>query len=225
MIRAFALAVGQLGDPKIRRIIMISLLATIIVYAVLCGGAAWLMFGTTLLNGLPLWESILDWGAIVLVPVVAWLLFPAVITGILGVFLEDVVKAVEARHYPDLPPGRDIPLAESLIGSVRLVLASVALNLLMLPLLLFPLVGQAAFVALNGYLISREYFELVGLRRQPTASVRTIRRAHLGSIWTMGILTALILLIPVVNILAPVLGVAAMTHRAHRLPQRPLLSA
>lgn len=224
MIRAFSLALAQLGDPKIRRIIGISLVATIVVYGLLCAGVAWLMMGTDLLTGLPFWESVLDWGTIVLVPVVALLLFPAVVSGILGVFLEDVVAAVEARHYPTLPPARAIPLAESIFGSVRLVVLALVLNLLILPLLLFPLVGQAAFFALNGYLISREYFETVALRRLSATATKTVRRAYLGPVWLMGVVTALILVIPVVNILAPIIGVAAMTHRAHALPRQPLLN-
>lgn len=223
MIRAFSLAIAQLGDPKIRKIITISLIVTIIVYSLLVAGTSWLMFGTQLLQGLPLWESILDWSALILVPVVALFLFPAVMTGIMGVFLEDVVKAVEARHYPGLPTAREIPFAESLFASVRLVVLALCLNLLILPLLFFPLVGQVAFFALNGYLISREYFEVVALRRQSAGVVKNLRRAYLGPVWLTGAITTLLLVIPVVNILAPIIGVAAMTHRAHALPQNPLL--
>ena len=45
--------------------------------------------------------------------VVAWFLFPSIVVAVSGVFLDRVVDATEDRLYPDLPPPRKVPLAES----------------------------------------------------------------------------------------------------------------
>src|SRR3546814_9669089 len=47
------------------------------------------------------------------------LLFPAVVTVVVGLFLDRVVEAVEARHYPGQPPARPQPVAEVVWSTVR----------------------------------------------------------------------------------------------------------
>lgn len=224
MFTAFSRAMGQLGDPRVRRVLWISLAATIIVYGLLIGGVSWLMFGTNILTGLPGWEAVIDWAAVVIVPIVALFLFPAVITAVLGFFLEDVADAVEDKWYPELPAPRDVSVGEALWAAGRFALVAVGLNLLILPLYLFPVLGQVAFYAVNGYLIGREYFELVMLRRLTGEQVTALRKVHGVRLWMTGALTAFLLTIPFVNIIAPVLGTAAMVHIARRIGGAQLAS-
>lgn len=217
MFTAFSRALGQLGDPRVRRVLWISLAATIIVYGLLIAAVSWLMFGTQVLTGLPGWEAVIDWAAVVIVPIVALFLFPAVITAVLGFFLEEVADAVEAKWYPALPAPRQVGLGEALWAAGRFALVAIVLNLLVLPLFLFPVLGQIAFYAVNGYLIGREYFELVMLRRLDGEQVTALRKAHTVTLWMVGAVTAFLLTIPFVNIVAPVLGTAAMVHVARRV--------
>jgi uncharacterized protein involved in cysteine biosynthesis len=81
------------------------------------------------------------------------------------------------------------------------------------------------FWAVNGYLFGREYFELVALRRMGAVDMRRLRRRHGLRIWLAGTLMAVPLSIPVLNLLVPVVGVAAMTHLFHRLWRRDDVSA
>jgi uncharacterized protein involved in cysteine biosynthesis len=78
-----------------------------------------------------------------------------------------------------------------------------------------PLLGQAAFVALNGYLLSREYFELAAMRRMDRASARRLRRNNRARVFAAGLAIGVLLLIPFANLLAPVLGTALMVHIFH----------
>jgi len=217
MFTAFSRALGQLGDPRVRRVLWISLAAPILVYGLLIGGLSWLMFDTQILTNLPGWETVIYWTAVVIVPLVALLLFPAVITAVLGFFLEEVAAAVEDKWYPDLGPPRDVGALEATWAAGRFAVVAIGLNLLVLPLFLFPVLGQVAFYAVNGYLIGREYFELVMLRRLDGAAVAELRKRHTVRLWLTGALTAFLLTIPFVNIVAPVLGTAAMVHVARRL--------
>jgi uncharacterized protein involved in cysteine biosynthesis len=225
VLTAFARAFGQLGDPRVRRVLWISLAATIVVYGLLIAGMSWLMFGTNVLTGLPGWETALDIGGLLLAVVVALFLFPAVITAVLGFFLEEVADAVEARWYPGLPAPRSIGLGEALWTAGRFAVVAVGLNILVLPLFLVPVLGQVAFYVVNGYLVGREYFELVMLRRLDGEAVEALRKTNMVRLWMVGAATAFLLTIPFVNIVAPVVGTAAMVHVARRMAGKHLPTA
>ncbi|RMD49458.1 MAG: hypothetical protein D6832_01725, partial [Alphaproteobacteria bacterium] len=131
---------------------------------------------------------------------------------------ESVAAAVEARHYPDLPPARSVPLSESLADALRFTAVLVAVNLvaLVLALLLAPL---APFIwwAANGLLLGREYFMLVALRRLDEAEARRLRRRHALAVFAAGVLMAVPLSLPVVNLIVPVAAVALFVHMLMRI--------
>ena len=142
----------------------------------------------------------------------AWLLFPATVILIVNLFAEQVADAVELRHYPGLPPAAGLPLIESLRSSGKLVAVGIVLNLLVLPLYLLPGPNILIYLALNGYLLGREYFETVAQRRLGARAVRDARRQVRLRVWVAGAVIAMMLAIPVFNLIAPVLATAFMTH-------------
>lgn len=135
-----------------------------------------------------------------------------------GFFLEDVAEAVEARHYPGLPPGNPPGLLANLGNALRFAGIVVAANVL--AIILYFLAGPLApfvFYAVNGYLLGREYFELVAARHMGLRPAAAFRRRHWLRAWATGTLMAVPLTIPVLNLFVPVLGVATVTHQFHRL--------
>lgn len=148
--------------------------------------------------------------------VVAWFLFPGVVVAVSSVFLDRVVDATEERFFPQLPPTVAVPLNAALPAALRLFGVTVLLNLLALPIYFVPLINLPAWLALNGYLVAREYVELVGLRRLPHAIVATLRRDNRWTFWMSGVLIAFLLAIPVLNLIAPIVGAAFMTLRFQR---------
>lgn len=148
--------------------------------------------------------------------VVAWFLFPSIVVAVSGVFLDRVVDATEERFYPALPPPRRVPLAESLLGSLRLLGIGVGLNLLALPLYFVPLLNLPLWLALNGYLVGREYAELVAARRLTPALAARLRRDRRLAFWLSGAVIAAMLAVPLLNLIAPVIGAAFMTQRYQR---------
>ena len=161
----------------------------------------------------------------VVIMLATFLLFPAVITVIVGFFLEEVVSAVESRHYPNQPAPRPQPLSEVLAITLKFALIMAALNLLILPiwLILFFLMPPLALVLsylLNGYLISREYYELVALRRADPRTAKRLRHAHRGRILLAGVILYFIMTIPIINFVTPVLATAFMVHVFQGLPRR-----
>lgn len=142
-----------------------------------------------------------------------------------GFFLEDVARAVERKHYPWLPEARGVSLYESVKDAINFFSVLIVVNLIALVISLFagPLV-PVVFWTVNGFLLGREYFTLAAMRRLGRDGARKLRARHAGKIWIAGILMAMPLAVPVVNLLIPLLGAATFTHLFHRLngTDRPL---
>ncbi|MEZ5669958.1 MAG: EI24 domain-containing protein [Alphaproteobacteria bacterium] len=141
------------------------------------------------------------------------ILFPALATMILGMFLDSAASKVARRHYPWLPAGRDQPFGEMLAETVRFLAVMVVANLIALPVYLFvPALNVVVFYALNGYLIGREYFELVAVRYLPGPEARRLRARNRIPIFLAGVLVTLGLSIPFLNLVVPLWATALMVH-------------
>jgi uncharacterized protein involved in cysteine biosynthesis len=225
MIRAFTLALGDLADRRIIGILLRSLVVTLVIFVV-CGIAlAWLLDGVDPcdwvgLDSCPLDASASGWSALLLVLLGIWFLFPAIALGVISGYVDRIAAAIEVRHYPEAsasarPLGIWGALALGLKSSLRLI----AYNLVALPfyvVLLFTGVGALLlFVAVNGIAFGHDLGELVASRhgdklgrRLWLASTRAPRAA-------IGMVMTGLFLMPFVNLLAPVLGVAMAVHLYH----------
>src|SRR3954447_25114705 len=216
MVGALALAFGQLGDPAARRVVWLGILGALAGFAGLAVLAGYALDRAHLVE--PGWlQTGLDWLGGLAVIALAWLLFPAVAIGISSLLLDEVVDAVERRHYPTLAPKRHQPWGEVILGALRFFTIVPGLNLLVLPLYFFPAVNLAVFYVLNGYLLSREYFEAVALRRLDPATARILRKANGLRLFSAGVIIAFLSTIPFVNLLIPVVATAFMVHIFHAL--------
>lgn len=213
MLNAFVKAIGQLSDPKTRGLVWASLFLAIAVFVGLWIGVGFLVTHTTFFQLAWLDASVSVLGALAVL-VLTWFLFPAVVSAFVGIFLDSVAERVEQRHYPELPPARDMPLGEVVGTSIRFLAIMVGLNLVVLLFLIPPFTPIFPFVfyAANGYLLGREYFELVALRRLKPADVREFRQSRRSGLFVAGLVIAFLLTVPIVNLLAPIIGTAAMVH-------------
>ncbi len=138
-----------------------------------------------------------------------------------GMFLDEVASAVEARHFPALPPSAGQGVYEGLKSGINFLGLVIAVNVPALILYaIAPPLAPVLFWVINGYLLGREYFALVAACRIDAAGAKTLRRAHWGKVWLAGICMAIPLSVPVLNLIIPVLGVATFTHIFHRLQGR-----
>lgn len=229
MIRAFELAVAQLGDSKLRGIIWWSLLLSLVLQVAIAALGIWALrsvatFETKWINDAIIWLT--GTGVVVL----AFMLFPASFGIVISIFMEQIADVVEARHYPQLGKARGIPIWTGIWTGVVFLLVVIAVNLVMLPFYILAIfiagLGAVLFYAINGWLTGRVYFEQVALRRMDPADVKAWRRANGGVLWLTGIVIVFLGTIPIVNLIVPVLGVAAMVHVAQTLrppnaPARP----
>ncbi|WP_417513783.1 EI24 domain-containing protein [Minwuia sp.] len=218
---------GQLAaDPKLRTILWRSLLlaAGAVVIALV---AAWLATDYLLgiyLSAIDGWIiNVAEVGSVITIAGLMWILFPAIVTGIAGMFLDGAAKAVEDRHYPGDLPGEEPPLWPSVWNSVKFTAMVVGVNLLLVPLyiigIFFPPLLLLIF-AINGWLLGREYFELVGYRHLKPGEIYDARRKNSSTVLLGGIAIALGFTIPFLNLIVPVVGIAMMVHIFKGLEKR-----
>ncbi|GAB6052498.1 EI24 domain-containing protein [Magnetospira thiophila] len=211
MIKAFSLAIGQLSDPGFRNVLWKSMGLALVVFVLLWMTIGFLL-GNTALFDIGWLESIIDVLGVAAVGVLTWFLFPAVISIIVGFFLEEAAAAVDKRHYPHLPPARQQPISELIVTTVKFLAIAVVLNIFLLFFLIIPPLYPIAFYLVNGYLFGREYYELVALRRLDDFNALGMRRAHKTQLMLIGMLMAFTFTIPLVNLVAPLIATAAMVH-------------
>lgn len=222
---SFFKALGQLGDPRFRKVLFLGIGLTFVLliaaYAGLLFVVEWLTGETT---DLPLvgevtWVGdLLSFGSFIFMVVLSAFLMVPVASAITSMFLDEVAQAVEDRHYPTLPPAHRTPIGEAVKDTLNFLGIIIGANLLAFVLyVFFTPAAPFIFYALNGYLLGMEYFTLVAIRRVGRQEAKKQRRRHLTTIWLAGILMALPLTIPLVNLIIPILGAATFTHIYHRL--------
>lgn len=212
MLTAFFRALVELFTPPLRGVVVLSVALAAASFVVLWIAVA---VGVDQLPTLG-WRPVnwfIDLLGTVGVVLLSWLLFPAVVTLIMGFFVERVAAAVEAADYPGRGPPRRQSIREIAAVTIRLALVSIALNLLALPIyLLLPGLNIAVYLGLNGYLLGRGYFEAVALRRLDARAVRAARRQFAARVFTGGVMLAALFAVPFVNLAAPVIATAFMVH-------------
>ena len=221
MFIALAKSFAQLSDPRFQRVMWRALFWSVLLFAFLVAAAwsgiaqitffeeGWLDDIVKLLSGA---------GSVIL----AFILFPGLISTVIGMFLDEVAEAVEARHYNDLPGARPTKIGEQIASGVRLLAWTLVLNIAALPVYLFvPGINLFVYYGLNGYLLGREYFELVALRRMDLVAARRLRRRHRVYVTMAGAAIVAILSIPVVGWFMAVVATAFMVHVVEALRGDP----
>jgi uncharacterized protein involved in cysteine biosynthesis len=225
ILSSFLAALGQIGDPRFRKVLLLGIGLT---FALLVATYAGLLVLINLLLGdgatVPVlgevhWlDDLLSVSSFIFMLILSMFLMVPVASAITSMFLDELAQAVEDRHYPHLPAARKIPFAEALKDTLSFLGVLIGANLLAVILYLF-LTPFALFIfwALNGYLLGREYFTLAAMRRIGRPAAQALRAQHSGKIWLAGILMAMPLSIPLLNLVIPILGAATFTHIYHAL--------
>ncbi len=169
---------------------------------------------------------LVDWilGGLVAIAAIAlsWFAFVVVAQNVAGFFVERVIARVEALHHPDLPPAPGPGVGNAILAGLRFVLLLVAVNAAAAPFylagLLFPPASLVLFYAVNGWLAGREYAEIVALRRLTPSGAARWRKSRRLQVFAAGVVIAVVMTVPVLNLVYPVVAAAFMTHLFHRLP-------
>ena len=220
----FGRAMSQFLDGRFRRVVLLGILLALAllfgVYALLLLFIQWIDPGAVdlfLIGPVEGLGTLLSLGSFFFILILSVFLMIPTAAAFSGLFLEDVADAVEDRFYPGLPPVQPRGFVTSAMDVINFTGLFIALNLLVLLALALGPLYVPIYWAANGWLLGREYFNLVALRRMPPDQANALRRAHRGQVWLAGTLMAAPLSIPILNLVIPVLGVATFTHLVHRL--------
>ncbi|MFD0985814.1 sulfate transporter family protein [Methyloligella solikamskensis] len=218
MINAALEAFRDLLTPPFRAVALKVLGLTILLLVVTIVGIEW-VFGY--LVEWPSWvENLIQvLGGLVLV-VGSMFLIPPISSLIVGLYLDEIAEAVEQQHYPEQPPGEELPVGISVWLAIKFFFVVIGVNILVLLLLIVPGVNLVAFYVGNGYLLGREFFEMVAMRYMPVAEARAFRKQNSFYVFLCGLLIAGIASVPILNLLTPLFATAFMVHVFKRMAMR-----
>lgn len=219
-VRALALGILDLFRPRIFAVVATGVALTLGLFIALQALAFWALrawgpeaISLPWLGRVPIGEA-LSWGSLALFPLMSLFLAAPVAASFAGLFSEQVSERVEAAHL--YPRGRGLGfldgLSDSLVVLGAVVLVSVAV------LVVTPFVGPLApvlFYGANGWLLGREFFHMAARRHLPAEGADALRRDRSGAVTALGVGIALLLTVPLLNIVVPVLAAAAYTHLFH----------
>lgn len=189
-------------------LILERLLERAVVWAAL-GGPAWLKTLIEIAAGLGLFV-----GAIFLIAPVSML--------VAGFYLDELADHVEADIYPPGVRGTPAPVMTSLALALKFSILALAVNFVAFCLWLLPGVNALVFLLANAYLFGREYFQMAAVRFRPLSEAQALRRRHGLTLFGAGLLIALFVAVPVLNLLTPLFGIALMA-RLHKRLAPPLI--
>jgi CysZ protein len=215
MIRAISMGLSSLSDKGVMLILAKAMALTLLVCSVLGVG---LWYGLDWLIGQ---AGVNDEGLIAALASVAifvfagLLLFRMVAVAVTWIFADDIIDAVEARHYPlaairGSRPSMGLGLVMGLKSAARALLY----NLFALPLYLLLLItgfgAPLVFLGVNALLLGRDLEEMLVARHgRETAMLGKGPRLMLGLAGTGG------MMVPLLQFIVPVVATAAAVHMAH----------
>ncbi|WP_208347684.1 EI24 domain-containing protein [Pseudaestuariivita rosea] len=226
---SFFKAISQIGDPKFLRVLLMGFGLTIALlfgfYLVFLGIFQWIFPDSLTLPwiGEINWiDDAISWASIPLMLILSVFLMVPVASAITGLFLDQIAQAVEDRHYTGLPKANEQSFVDGVKDSIGFLGVIIGANILALILYIF-LAPLALFIfwGMNGYLLGREYFQMVAIRRMSAAEAKALRKRHALTVWAAGALMTVPLTIPFINLIIPILGVATFTHLFHRVRALP----
>jgi CysZ protein len=220
MFASAAKAIRFFFDPVFAGIVLRALGLTLLLFVLLFASAEYGLsqlpvLGTHWLN------AALEWAALPLFILSMFFLGAPVAALFASLYLDRIADKLEARDYPHGIRGKDLTWRTAMAAGLRLTVLVIILNVLLLPLD-FTLPGLAEIFGLlaNGWLLGREFFELAALRHISREDADILRADHIGMVFGGGVLIALLSMIPLLDLFAPLFGAAFMVHLFQRISRQ-----
>ena len=211
VLTPMARAIAQLGDRTFRDVLLRCLAWSALCFIALHVLAVWLV------QRVLQWHGPLGWAGDLLTTVGAtlltlWLFLPLA-AAISTLYLSRIAAAVERRYYPFLPPAEGASVASQAWDGIVLCTRILGFSVVSFALaLILPGVGIVLAWAIAAYALGRGLFVTVAMRRMRRREADVLYRRFRWQILAQGGLMAALAWLPVVNLLIPLLGTAAMVH-------------
>jgi CysZ protein len=211
MFSPLARALGQMDDRVFLGVLLRCLAWAAACFVALHVAAVYAVHRLLDLHGMVGWVAGLaaGFGATLLA---LWLFLP--IAAVIGtLYIDRIARAVERRHYPTLPPVRGAPFVSQLWDALGVGVRILLLTLLALIVaLILPGVGLILAWFIGGYAIGRGLFVAIAMRRMPREAATALYRRARPAVLAQGLILALAAYVPLLNLLIPIVGTAAMVH-------------
>ena len=212
IIRTSAL---DLLDPNMRVVFLKTVSITIIVILSVAM-TIWGLFNSVQIFELNFLNKIISWAVGVILFITASAVLGPLMIVIAGIYSEDIAHRVEKKHYPNRVGERVVGVAESIKTGGRLLFKSLIVNILFTPIYIvggfFPIISVLIFFGLNGFLLSRELFEIVASRHLGAGDRVLFWKANREGSVFIGVLVICLSTIPLLNLVSAMLGVIITTH-------------
>ncbi|HZP70130.1 MAG TPA: sulfate transporter family protein [Pseudolabrys sp.] len=142
----------------------------------------------------------------------ALFLMPAVSAFVGSFFVDEIADAVERKYYPGEPPGHALPFFRALAEGIKIASLAILVYLCAMPFVLLAGFGVIILFLANSYLLGREYFELAAMRFRPPSEAKILRKANAIYVFLAGMVIAVFVSIPVINLATPIFAMAFMVH-------------
>jgi uncharacterized protein involved in cysteine biosynthesis len=215
------LSLSVLRLPVSWAVLLASIVATGLVFAVLGGFVWWAILQSNIVDTVWL-EKIIGGFGVGMAAILGWFCFPAFITALVGLFSDPLAGRIEKQHYPFLPAPTPAPLPDQIRNSIKAIGKAVALNLLAFPFYFIPVVNILAYALVNAQLLGREYFFNFALRHMPLEKAQAVYAEHHWAVTKTGLLIAGLFILPGINLFAPILATSLTIHRLLRGKAAPL---
>lgn len=216
-------AMSQLTHPVFMGVVLRSVLWSVVAFVVLAIGVS-AGLGWVLANH-PGWNWLGAAAGFVGTAVLSLFLFVPLATAIAVLFCERITLAVEAEYYPDLPPLSPASVMDQTIDAVLLGLRILVVQVAAIVItLILPGIGAAIGWFVSSWAVGRGLFEPIAMLRTDRVNAVMLYRANRPAVLFQGALMTAAGLVPGLNVLAPILGVAAMVHILHARVVPPPLS-
>jgi CysZ protein len=142
----------------------------------------------------------------------ALFLMPTISALVGSFFVDETAEAVEREYYPAEPLGRPLPFFGGLLEGIKIAALSLAVYFCALPFIFFAGLGVIILFLASAYLLGREYFELAAMRFRPSYEAKAMRKANAAAVFLAGMVIALFVSVPLLNLATPIFGMAFMVH-------------
>lgn len=207
ILRAF----GQLDDPALLLVLIESVALSALCFGGLAVGGIWLVHHFVANQGV-LGDLASSVGGLAALFAALYLFVPIAVV-IAGLFLTPICRAVERKWYPGLPPAVGASVASQTWAGIMIALRVSVLSLLSLVVSIFiPGPGQVLGWVVTAWALGRGLFAAVAMRRMSRREADLLYLRRRGAVFVQGAALALGSVVPLLNLLLPVLGPAAMVH-------------
>ncbi len=215
MLSPISRAIAQLQDPVFLGVVWRSLLLSAAVFLALLAGSIWAVDRVVAQPGWLGWLAQAA-GGIGAALLALWLFVPVALL-ISTLYMDRIAAAVDRRFYPELPVPLGAPIVAQAWDGVALGAQVLALQLAALVLaILLPGVGLVLGWLVAGWAIGRGLFMGVAMRRMGRPEALRTYAARRLPVVVQGVALALAGSVPGLNLLVPVVGIAAMVHVLNR---------